>query len=198
MGALISKQAHSAAQAVEDEVKAAVVISKLADVKLKKVERDTQIAMRIAVLRDRVHWLLAFYGTMLVVNAVRVKKLGIVDKRLAIGSFEPMPLTYFPYVATPFLFAYQADFAYGSKAERLNIETQNILRNEKHWFNEPMLLPMYMEPHYKKMMDERNAKLAERGLPPEEDWAKFSSDISAEDLLNRSSPISRLLHGCLI
>merc|ERR1719424_1215915 len=126
--------------------------------------------MRIAVLRDRVHWLLAFYGTMIVTNAIRLKRFGIVDKRLAIGAFEPMPFAYFPYVGTPFLFMYQADFAYGSKAERLNIETQNILRNEKHWFNEPMLLPKYMEPHYKKVMEERNAELVARGLPAEEDW----------------------------
>merc|ERR1719158_1437323 len=102
------------------------MMSKLADMKAKKIERDVTIAMRIAVLRDRVHWLLAFYATMLAVNALRTRKLGIVDKRLAIGSFEPMPLQYFPYIATPFMFAYQADFAFGTKAERLNIEARNI------------------------------------------------------------------------
>ena len=70
-----------------------------------------------------------------------------------------MPLAFFPYIATPFLFAYQADFAYGTKAERLNIEMQNIVRNESHWFNDPLILPKYLEQYYREMQDDANTKL---------------------------------------
>jgi hypothetical protein len=173
------------------------MISKLADMKQKKLERDLQIATRIAVLRDRVHWLLAFYGTMLAVNALRVRKVGVADPRMAIGPFEPMPLAFFPYIATPFLFAYQADFAYGTKAERLNIEMQNIVRNESHWFNDPLILPKYLEQYYREMQDDANTKLNLIGEPPEPEWAVFTNAPSGEELLKRSTPISRLLHGVL-
>merc|ERR1712187_159018 len=145
-----------------------------------------------------VHWLIAFYGTMIAVNALRVKKFGMVDKRMAIGFFEPLPLAYFPYVATPFLFAYQADFAYGTKAERLNIETQAILRSEDHWFNKPVTLPKYMEPYYREMMESNNARLALIGEAAEKDWAKFEHSLTSEELLKRSSPISRILSGVLV
>ena len=56
------------------------MMSKLADLKQKKAERDTQLAMRIAVLRDRVHWLVAFYAVMVVVNGVRTKTAPLVPK----------------------------------------------------------------------------------------------------------------------
>merc|ERR1719401_2297574 len=130
MGGSISKKVEDTTATIKEDATKAIMMSKLADLKVKKTERDMQLAMRMAVLRDRVHWLLAFYGTMIAVNAIRLRRFGIVDKRLALGSFEPMPFAYIPYVATPFLFTYQADFAYGTKAERLNVETQNILKNE--------------------------------------------------------------------
>merc|ERR1712150_307217 len=80
------------------------------------------------------------------------------DHKFRIGSFESLPLAYFPYIATPFAFAYTADFAYGSKAERINMETQNILRNESHWFNNPIVLPAQMKPYYEDFMEETRAK----------------------------------------
>merc|ERR1712187_470542 len=134
-----------------------------------------------------VHWLIAFYGTMIAVNALRVKKFGMADKRMAIGFFEPLPLAYFPYVATPFLFMYSADFAYGTKAERLNVETKNILLNESHWFNKPIVLPKYLEPHYRALQEKNAVELRALGEPPEEDWATFSDDMTDAEILKHSA-----------
>ena len=106
-------------------------------------------------------------------------------------------MAFFPYIATPFLFAYQADFAYGTKAERLNIEMQNIVRNESHWFNDPLILPKYLEQYYREMQDDANTKLNLIGEPAEPEWAVFTNAPSGEELLKRSTPISRLLHGVL-
>lgn len=197
MGSKLSKKAQNAEAHLKQEAKNALLMSKLADIKQKKIERDTQIAMKIAVLRDRVHCLIGFYITMIAANAIRTRRFGVMDKKLAIGSFEPMPLAYFPYIATPFAFAYQADFAYGTKAERLNIEVQNILYNESHWFNKPIVLPKHMEAVYSTMMHDTNVKLAEIGEPPEKNWAIFTSEYSTEQLLTRAAPLSRLLHSSL-
>lgn len=49
---------------------------------------------------------------------------------------------------------------------------REILEDESYWFNQPMELPETLKPHYKKLMEEINAKRAEMGLPPEKDWAK--------------------------
>merc|ERR1712151_586974 len=147
--------------------------------------------MRIAILRDRVHWLVGFFVTMIAANALRVKRFGFADARMAIGFFEPLPLAYFPYVATPFTFLYTADFAYGTKAERLNVEVQHIMRNENYWFNRPMTLPGYMQPFYKDMMKTNNEKLALMGLPPEKDWANFSYELTTEELDDHVSPLTR-------
>merc|ERR1719210_3286881 len=163
-----------------------MIKSKLVDMKAKKVERDMQLALRIAILRDRVHWLIGFYGVMILANQLRVRRIKLRDPT---ASWSPLPLANFPYIATPFAFAYQADFAYGGKAERLHIEVQNILRNEKHWFNEPMVLPRNLQPHYRELMEECNAESSALGGKPEKDWATFADELSDKDALELSAPL---------
>jgi hypothetical protein len=68
---------------------------------------------------------------------------------------------------------YQADFAWGTKDNRINTEAQYIRENEPwHWFNQPIQLPPLLKDPYREYMAEVNQKLAEKGLPPEKDWAE--------------------------
>eukprot|EP00928_Gymnodinium_smaydae_P066781 TRINITY_DN49742_c0_g1_i1.p1 TRINITY_DN49742_c0_g1~~TRINITY_DN49742_c0_g1_i1.p1 ORF type:complete len:212 (+),score=35.85 TRINITY_DN49742_c0_g1_i1:89-637(+) len=167
-----------------------VLQSKLADLKQKKKERDLMIASRIATIRDRVHWLSAFYVVMIGANLFRGRKL-----RAAGLPWEPLPISYLPFVATPFAFAYQADFAYGNKAERINAEVQNIIKNEKHWFNDPLLIPAYLKPVYDDMQRETNEKLKAMGVSAEPEWATFDDQMTSEETLHHSFPVTRLLYG---
>ena len=85
-------------------------------------------------------------------------------------AWKPLPIANVPFVAGPVMFLYNLDMvsqptlvpsplpppsprnqvppqkrrypqAYGDKMERLNVETQTILRTEAHWFNGPIALP---------------------------------------------------------
>mmetsp|Transcript_5329 Transcript_5329/g.6817 ORF Transcript_5329/g.6817 Transcript_5329/m.6817 type:complete len:216 (-) Transcript_5329:46-693(-) len=169
-----------------DGVREAMFQSKLADLKQMKTQRDTQISMRMAMLRDRVHWLVAFYTVILGVNFAR---------RRVLGRFEAMPLAYYPYIMTPFAFMYQADYAYGSKSERINFEALQIVKNEKHWFNEPLVLPKYLEGPYNRSREAQNRQLAELGALPEKDWAVFNQKYSNQQISQLSFPITRVLFG---
>ena len=42
-------------------------------------------------------------------------------------------------------------------------KVQNIIKNEKHWFNEPMKIPAYLKTAYDEMTSEANAKLIALG-----------------------------------
>ena len=91
--------------------------------------------------------------------------------------------------------SYQVDFAYFNKAERINVEMQQILRNEKHWFNEPILLPKYLQPYYNDFQRETNLKLLEMGEPVEPDWATFDPNNTNAELYKLSLPVTKLLYG---
>ena len=93
--------------------------------------------------------------------------------RVAITKqIAPLPLSFVPYVLVPFLVGYQADFAYGTKADRINKMAQKIREEEDFWFNEPLDLPDLMKEPYFKMMEETNKELEALGKPPEKHWAR--------------------------
>jgi Fe2+ transport system protein B len=83
----------------------------------------TQLSMQMAMARERMYWMGGAYGAAL------TGVLGAKLKGHAIPKVTAVPLAVF----TIFL-AYQADFAWGNKAERINKMRREILENEKHWF----------------------------------------------------------------
>jgi hypothetical protein len=82
-----------------------------------------------------------------------------------------------------------ADYSYFNKADRINNEAHKIREHENHWFNGPIVLPVYMEPYYKSMIQEVNSKLCEAGLPPEKDWAYFGTPVPNAQLEDSAPPL---------
>ena len=68
--------------------------------------------------------------------------------------------------------AYQADMVWGNKLNRVNQDAALIRQEPGWWFNEPMDLPPLLKEPYRKMMDDQNKRLAEKGLAPSPEWAK--------------------------
>ena len=106
--------------------------------------------------------MVAFYATMSGVTLARMAVL---------RQFSPLPLNVVPIVLVPYLVGYQADFAYGTKANRINEMAKGIREEEHFWFNQPIELPPLLKEPYRNLMKETNRKLAEIGQPPEKDWA---------------------------
>mmetsp|Transcript_38025 Transcript_38025/g.119363 ORF Transcript_38025/g.119363 Transcript_38025/m.119363 type:complete len:217 (-) Transcript_38025:14-664(-) len=86
----------------------------------------------------------AFYVTLGVSQLIKLRVL----------RSGPITISQFPFFFVPYTLCYNVDLAYGNKIERLNREVHEILQNEKHWFNEPMQLPPYLEPAYKLLQEE--------------------------------------------
>ena len=166
-------------------VSGAVVRSKLIDIKSQKSKRDQELAFKVATVRERIQWLAGFYVTLIGFNFARMK----ITKEAA--RFSPLPLAWLPYIGTPFLFLYQVDFAYGTKLERLNLEAQHILKNEKHWFNNPVRLPRSFEIEYRKLIEESKVKCPDE---PMEEWAVFSDAISREEISLHTFPATKLIN----
>lgn len=170
----------SAKDNAKQELSNAVIKSKLIDIRAAKRQRDSELAFRIATVRERCHWLAAFYVTLLAFNAAKV--------RIAKEKWSPLPLAWLPFIATPYVFLYQLDFSYGNKLERLNIESQHILRNEHHFFKMPMRLPRSFEAVYREMLDEQ--KRAEgKDIP---DWAVFDDSVTNEEIMRGTLPVTQL------
>lgn len=163
MGAVVARAAAPLEERLEEKARDLLATQQLLQIRGKARERQMQLSARMATLRERVWWMLAFYGTMGVASGVRMARL----RRL-----EPLPLAVVPFVLVPYLLLYQADFAYGSKSERIHRMAEKI-RQEQHWFNEPVLLPSpslrakYLETH-RQLNDERAAA----GLEPLPHWAQ--------------------------
>lgn len=105
-----------------------------------------------------------FYTTMALVSSTRM---------LILKRFSALPLKYVPFVSVPFLIGYQIDFAWGSKANRINKQAKHIREEENHhWFNQPLDLPPTLKPVYREYMDALNKELFRAGLPPEKEWAR--------------------------
>jgi len=124
-----------------------------------------------------------FYVTLAVAQVVKMRVL----------RTGPITIGQFPFYLVPFTLTYNLDLAYGTKIERLNREVKEIIRNEKHWFNEPMSLPPYLEVSYRQLQTEMNAKLALVGRPPERDWASFDTPMTDEEVLDLSYPVTKFL-----
>lgn len=145
--------------------KAAAVRSRLMDLKQAKRRRDTQCAMRVASARDKFYWMLAFYGVMGGLTGIRMLKM---------KQISPLPLEFIPFALVPTLILNTADMAYGNKFQRINRWSKDILYKEQGWwFNEPVDLPIFLEPHYRALQHDVNTRLQEHGFPPEPDWACF-------------------------
>mmetsp|Transcript_6539 Transcript_6539/g.12023 ORF Transcript_6539/g.12023 Transcript_6539/m.12023 type:complete len:211 (+) Transcript_6539:47-679(+) len=171
-----------AAKNIGEEVETILLMKKLAEFKGMKKQRDIQLATAIARTRDIVHWMGGFFTLMISANAFKT----------AVLRTGPITISHFPFLAVPTVFAFQLDMAYGTKMERIYNETKTILKKEKHWFNEPMVLPPTMERAYRKLMDTQNAKLKALGREPEKDWAIFDDIVEAE-ILDHSYPLTRTL-----
>ncbi|CAL4171510.1 unnamed protein product, partial [Meganyctiphanes norvegica] len=90
--------------------------------------REKMMSMQIARSRELLYWLGSFYviaSIGMIAGYRRTKKPGVL--------FPLLPLT--------FITAYQADLAYGSKLNRINMEAENILLFEKDLVNMPLGLP---------------------------------------------------------
>jgi len=105
----------------------------------------------------------AFYVTMGTVSLARV---------IYLKQISPLPLSNVPYVLVPFMVLYQADFAYGTKSERINNMAKHIRDKEDYWFNEPLELPYLLKEPYFKLMEETNCELEKQGQPKERHWGK--------------------------
>mmetsp|Transcript_38027 Transcript_38027/g.119369 ORF Transcript_38027/g.119369 Transcript_38027/m.119369 type:complete len:184 (-) Transcript_38027:43-594(-) len=125
----------------------------------------------------------AFYVTLGVSQLIKLRVL----------RSGPITISQFPFFFVPYTLCYNVDLAYGNKIERLNREVHEILQNEKHWFNEPMQLPPYLEPAYKLLQEEVNEKLRGAGRPNERDWACFTQPKASDEVLDLSYPVTRIL-----
>jgi len=152
---------------VEEKQKEAAVKNILFQLKLEKKKRDYMIATKMATTRDRVKWMTAFY---LVMGGVSFGRM------IHLRKFTPLPLNVVPFVLVPFLVAYQFDFAYGSKANRIDREARVILNEEEgHWFNEPMEIPVRLKPHYLELFEENvevEKKIGGEKFKMPNHWAK--------------------------
>ena len=178
----------SAEQEMKQSVKDLAIAQQLGQIKQMKRQRDVQCAMRIASTRDIVHWTGAFYTTLIVVNAVSFLR-----------TRQSFPIRNLPMVISPFMLGFNVDLAYGiglpggDKMQRIRKESQTILTNEDHWFNEPVSLPISMKDVYTRMLCETNAKNQAQGLPMEREWARFDGAPSSNEILHNAYPITRLL-----
>ena len=164
IGSLADKFVSHAGNVIEEKQREAFKLQQLAQIKSLKRQRDFEIANKIALCRDRVWWMTAFYITMGTVS---------IGRMIHLRQFAPLPLSFVPYVLVPYLVGYQADLAYGNKAERINKMVQKIIHEEEgHWFNEPMEIPELLKCTYYKAMEENNKQLIAAGKPPDKHWGK--------------------------
>ncbi|XP_023344503.1 plasminogen receptor (KT) [Eurytemora carolleeae] len=90
--------------------------------------RERMVASQIAGAREMFVWLGSFYaiaGTAMLAAFFRTKK----------------PATIAPLLPLTFVVGYQADFAYGSKMNRIKAEAENIIQFERDIIEIPSGLP---------------------------------------------------------
>jgi hypothetical protein len=155
---------NSVEKRIEQKQLDAAIRQQLLSFKKLKRRRDYEIATKIATTRDRVYWMCGFYGAMGTAS---------IGRMIYLREFNALPLKYVPFVLVPFLVAYQADFAWGTKVDRIDKEARKILKSEKHWFTEPMELSPLLQEHYMTYWTETNKKLEAKGYLPESHWASF-------------------------
>jgi len=92
--------------------------------------RRLQLSMQMAFVREQLYWFGGVYSLGLLGVTAQVIKTKSIPKVAAI-----------PLVVAGTFIAYQWDFAYGNKIDRINKIHHDILREEKHWFV-PLLIPI--------------------------------------------------------
>lgn len=85
--------------------------------------RRTMIAQQMAMARERLWWFAGFVGTL----CLGIGGYAIKHKRVPPAAIAPL-------FALLTITAYQADFAYGNKIERVNRMMNEIVDSGKYWF----------------------------------------------------------------
>ena len=101
------------------------ITSSMADNQRKAMDRQqkTMIAMGVANSRDLSQW---------IGGVLSVYTLGL------LLAPKPLPKVVFgPFCVLSTVLAYNLDFAYGTKAERIRKEFYKISEHEDHWFSKP-------------------------------------------------------------
>jgi hypothetical protein len=174
---------------VKEQVREANLLSRCADLKQKKAERDIQASMRLALARDRLVFYSSFLAFMLPVSIARNLILRRSGRPHRFPDDWLLPLQFVPTCMAPWMLAYQIDYTYLDKANRVAKEAESIRAGTEHhwfgqawlpkstdaeqWFNLPLALPESLRPAYVRMTSEGNLKRAERGLGPDAEWAAF-------------------------
>eukprot|EP01080_Neovahlkampfia_damariscottae_P000351 gene351-6765_t len=85
--------------------------------------RRLQMSMAIAMTKERLNWMGGVYGLFTCGLTIRVLKK------------QPVPpIVIVPMILGGALIGYQADLAYGNKANRINKMTEEIMKNEDYWY----------------------------------------------------------------
>lgn len=87
-------------------------------------QRELQMATMMAQTRDFVWWIGSFIATYGTVAGIAARRTG-------------SPAILVPILPLSFVFAFNYDLAYGNKMERVKLEAERILENEKEWFMVP-------------------------------------------------------------
>eukprot|EP00747_Dinoflagellata_sp_TGD_P168758 gnl/TRDRNA2_/TRDRNA2_195908_c0_seq1.p1 gnl/TRDRNA2_/TRDRNA2_195908_c0~~gnl/TRDRNA2_/TRDRNA2_195908_c0_seq1.p1 ORF type:complete len:189 (-),score=16.15 gnl/TRDRNA2_/TRDRNA2_195908_c0_seq1:58-624(-) len=181
---------------VEAAQRDAALLAKVSDARQQKVVRDTEQSMRVALVRDRILWVTAYYGAVGLVSAMRHLAMHRRGIHFTFDNFF-LPLNVVVVIIPPFALGYQIDYAYYDKANRIAEEAKRIRSGDAHhwfghpwlpiarsdadmWFNQPMVLPAMLKPAYSKYMTELNRLQNEAGEPPMKDWAVFSAPRPSE------------------
>ncbi|CAH1121565.1 unnamed protein product [Ceutorhynchus assimilis] len=114
--------------------------------------RERQVAFEIAKQRELFYWFGAFYVTSIVgaLASYRYKR------KLSVLA---------PLVPLTFIFAYQADLAYGNKLHRILVEAEHIVQFEPDLLELPLGVPTPASIDLKRMQNEEHKKLHPH-LPP--------------------------------
>ncbi|KAJ3070079.1 Arabinose-proton symporter (Arabinose transporter) [Podochytrium sp. JEL0797] len=141
MGALVS----SAAQPFIEKQQ----MGKIMELRQNKNMRDTQMAMQIAMTKDRIYWMGGTIGTL--------GSIGVL--RAAAGQTPRVPIPAIPATIVTAVILYQADLVWGNKMNRIHDEAEAIKNDTRFWFNDKMKLPPAMRAPYRKAMDQLNKDL---------------------------------------
>ncbi|KAJ3002064.1 UNVERIFIED_CONTAM: hypothetical protein HDU68_006506 [Siphonaria sp. JEL0065] len=137
-------------------------MGKVLEMRQQKNMRDTQIAMQIAMTKDRVYWMTGAIGTLGTLGLIRT----LAKKTPAV------PIPAIPATIVSAVILYQAEMVWGNKMNRIHDEAEIIKQDPRFWFNEKMKLPPVLKQPYRKAMDQLNKDLAEAGEPPAAEWAE--------------------------
>ncbi|KAF7268499.1 hypothetical protein GWI33_018379 [Rhynchophorus ferrugineus] len=115
-------------------------------VQMRNQLRERQVALELAKQRELFYWLGLFYITS-VAGAIYSYR----NKR-KLSTLAPLvPLT--------FIYAYQADLAYGNKMRRILGEAERIMRYEEELLSLPLGVPTASSIDVKRMENEEQKKL---------------------------------------